>query len=93
MSNKKTNERKGKILVICNYYLPGYKSGGSLRTIVNMIERFKDKFDFSVITFNHDGDGIPYKTVKTNEWNDYEGIPVFYLSKDKITFSKIRCFS
>ncbi len=90
MSNKKTNERKGKILVICNYYLPGYKSGGSLRTIVNMIERFKDKFDFSVITFNHDGDGIPYKTVKTNEWNDYEGIPVFYLSKDKITFSKIR---
>jgi len=90
MSTEKYNETKKRILVICNYYLPGYKSGGSLRTIVNTIERFKDKFDFSVITFDHDGDRIRYETVKINEWNNINGIQVFYLSKDKITFSELR---
>ena len=28
-----------KILILVGNYLPGYKSGGALRSIVNMIER------------------------------------------------------
>ena len=82
--------KKPIILIFCNYYLPGYKSGGGMRSIVNMVARFKNQFEFRVITFDHDGDGKPYKNVKINDWNEIEGTPVYYLSKDKIKISKLR---
>ena len=61
-----------------------------MRTLVNMVERFKDKFDFRVITRDHDGDKISYPTVKIDEWNEVEGAKVFYLPQDKIKLSKLR---
>lgn len=61
-----------------------------MRTLVNMVERFKDRFDFRVITRDHDGDKISYPTVKIGEWNEVEGAKVFYLPQDKIKLSKLR---
>jgi glycosyltransferase involved in cell wall biosynthesis len=90
MRDDTNTERKGKILVICNYYLPGYKSGGSLRTIVNMVERLQDEFDFRIITLDHDGDRIPYSNVVIDNWNKVNGVEVFYLSQKSVNFSKIR---
>ncbi len=81
---------KPTVLIFCNYYLPGYKSGGGMRSIVNMVAHFKNQIDFRVVTFDHDGDGKPYTTVKINEWNEVEGTQVYYLSKDKIKISKLR---
>lgn len=83
---------KPKILVLCDYYLPGYKSGGGMRTIVNMIERLHEIYDFRIVTRDHDGklDKESYKTVKINEWNTLENAQVYYLSKDSIKISKIR---
>lgn len=81
---------KPVILIVCNYYLPGYKSGGGLRTLVHMVERFKDEFDFRIIARDHDGDEVPYATVKINDWNDVDGTKVFYLSRDKVKLSKLR---
>ena len=78
------------VLIICNYYLPGYKAGGGLRTIVNMVERFGSKFDFRIITFNHDGDNVPFSGVKTNDWNEIEKAKVFYLPTDAVKLSKLR---
>lgn len=83
-------QKKNKILIICNYYLPGYKGGGSLRTIVNTVERLKEKFDFRIVTLDHDGDKIPYDTVKINEWNDVGNAKVFYLSENRVKLSKLR---
>ncbi|MBA3601106.1 MAG: hypothetical protein H0W45_07650, partial [Acidobacteria bacterium] len=61
-----------------------------MRSIVNMVARFKNRFDFRVVTFDHDGDGEPYTTVNINDWNEIEGTQVYYLSKDKIKISKLR---
>lgn len=82
--------KKPVILIICNYYLPGYKSGGGLRSLVHMVERFRDKFDFRVITRDHDGDDVPYDTVKIDDWNNTENGQVYYLSKKNIKLSKLR---
>lgn len=90
MNSDGISNGKKKILIICNYYLPGYKSGGGLRTLVHMVERFKDKFDFYVVTGDHDGDETPYTSVKINDWNEVEGARVFYLSKEQIKLSKLR---
>lgn len=63
-----------------------------MRTIVNMVERLRHKFDFWIITRDHDGkqDRQTYTTVKINEWNEIRGSKVFYLSKKDIKISKIR---
>jgi glycosyltransferase involved in cell wall biosynthesis len=82
---------KPKILVFCDYYLPGYKSGGGMRTIVNMVERLHPEFDFRVVTRDHDGcdDFESYKTVNINEWNDLENAKVFFLPKNRVTISAV----
>ena len=90
MSQNARQAQKPVILIICNYYLPGYKAGGGLRTLVNMVERFKHKFDFKIITLDHDGDEIPYDSVKIDQWNDLDDTQVFYLSKSNVRLSKIR---
>ena len=90
MSENNISGNKPRILIICNYYLPGYKRGGGLRTLVNMVECFKDKFDFRIITRDNDGDGIPYNNVKINDWNSVNGAEVYYLSEDSVKISKLR---
>lgn len=83
---------KPKILILCDYYLPGYKSGGGMRTIVNMIDRLHHLYDFRVITRDHDGklDRRRYETVGIDRWNEIRNAQVFYLSKDSVKSSKIR---
>ncbi|MDQ3180673.1 MAG: glycosyltransferase [Acidobacteriota bacterium] len=91
MPNRELKNLKPKILVLCDYYLPGYKSGGGMRTIANMVECFHDIYDFWIITRDHDGklERQPYRNVKINEWNNVHYGKVFYLSRDKIKISKL----
>ena len=90
MSSPDNLRTKPRILIFCDFYLPGYKSGGGLRSVVNMVERFKTRYDFRVVTRDNDDDGVPYQNVKIDEWNDVEGARVFYLSKKNIRIFKLR---
>lgn len=83
---------KPKILVFCDYYLPGYKSGGGMRTIVNMVERLHQQFDYFIVTRDHDGreDFVSYNNVKLNDWNNLDNAQVFYLTKSEINISSIK---
>lgn len=91
MENIDQKQLKPKILIICDYYLPGYKSGGGMRTIVNMVESLNYYYDFWIITRDHDGklDCESYKNIKINEWNKIQEAKVFYLSKDMVKMSKL----
>lgn len=81
-----------KILVFSDYYLPGYKSGGGMRTIVNIVDRLGDRFKFYVVTRDHDGklDREPYTGVKINQWNKVGNAEVYYFSKDQMGFKLFR---
>lgn len=83
---------KLKILILSDFYLPGYKSGGAVRTLVSMVERMSDEFDFAVITRNHDGwgDFTPYPDVKIGEWNSIGNTPVYYFGTDGISGKTIK---
>jgi glycosyltransferase involved in cell wall biosynthesis len=80
------------ILVICDYYLPGFESGGALRTLVNMVDGLSDDFDFRIITRDHDGklNRNQYTSVKINTWNRIGKSEVYYLSKDQTRAGNIR---
>ncbi|QQS41965.1 MAG: glycosyltransferase family 4 protein [Acidobacteriota bacterium] len=75
---------KSRVLIISNFYLPGSKSGGGTRTIVNTVERLSDRFEFRIITRAYDAgrEKLRYENVRVGEWNRVGKSKVFYLEKD-----------
>lgn len=75
---------KKKILIFVDWYLPGYKAGGPIKSISSLVEYLKNDFDFLIVTSNCDfGESQPYSSVKSNVWikmND--STSVFYASKE-----------
>jgi len=72
---------KLSILVFLSHYLPAYKAGGQLRTIVNMVEHLSDEFEFWIITSDRDlGDVAAFPTIKTDSWQLVGKAHVYYAS-------------
>jgi len=72
---------KPTILTFVAYYLPGYKSGGPVRTIANMVEHLGDEFDFRIVSKDRDSfDKEPYPGVQVDAWNAVGKAQVFYAS-------------
>jgi glycosyltransferase involved in cell wall biosynthesis len=70
---------KPKILVLLGCYLPGFRSGGPVRTISCMVEALAPYFDFRIVTLNHDsGSKEKYDSVRTNSWNELGSASVYY---------------
>ncbi len=83
---------KKKILIFIDWFLPGYKAGGPVRSIANITEHLSEDFIFKIITTDTDySENIPYSSVKSNEWNTLsENVSVYYLSKDKLKIKTIK---
>jgi glycosyltransferase involved in cell wall biosynthesis len=80
-----------KILTTAGYYLPGYKGGGPIRTIANMVDRLGDEFEFKIITMDRDyGDTEPYPDVKLDGWNRVGKADVFYMSPNRRSLSDFK---
>lgn len=90
LNQGRTGSSKKKILVYCDFYLPSIKSGGGMWTVVNLVDRFCDRYDFYVVTRNYDskGDTAPYSTVKTGEWNQVGNARVFYVASPRLTIKQ-----
>ena len=79
-----------KILLLVGNYLPGFKSGGALRSTVNMVERLGDEFEFWIVTSDRDiGDTSGYSGVNKNKWNNVGKAKVFYVSPEESTIRNI----
>lgn len=81
---------KKRILVFCDFYLPGFKSGGGMWTVVNLVNRFADRYDFFVVTRNYEskGDRTPYTSVRSSSWNRVGNAEVFYLAESDYKLKK-----
>src|SRR5690554_987427 len=78
------------ILVFVSHYLPGYKAGGPLRTIANLVEHLGDEFHFKIVTGDRDfEDTQPYPGVITGEWNRVGAAEVYYMSSEMQNASSI----
>ena len=81
---------KKNIAVLIDWYLPGNKAGGPVKSVYSMLNLLKDEFNFFVITTDRDlGSSAPYKNVKSDKWVDHSGIPVYYISKTKLKSANI----
>lgn len=82
--------RKRRVLAFIGCYLPGYKAGGPIRTMVNLVDRLGDEFDFYIVTMNRDlGSSEPYASVVTDAWNTVGKAQVFYASSEGSSFRSL----
>lgn len=81
-----------KILVFTGYYLPGYKAGGPIRTVANMVELLSNEFDFYIVTGDRDfEDTKPYALIDKNKaWQDVGKAKVCYLAPSELGFKNIQ---
>lgn len=84
--------KRRKVLIFIDWYKPGYKAGGPIQSVANMVDNLKNEFDFLIVTRDTDYcENVPYKNVISNEWNKIEEhISVFYFSAENLTRNNIR---
>lgn len=67
------------ILTFIGHYLPGYKAGGPVRTISNMLNLLSGEYEFKIITRDRDLlENKTYPNILINQWNSLENCRVFY---------------
>ena len=77
-----------KIAILCGRYLPGYKDGGPVRTLINLTNCLGKEYNFIIITNDRDhGDKEPYKGIKYTEPNKVGDAEVWYLKPKGFTFN------
>lgn len=74
-----------KVLILTGRYLPGYKDGGPVRSILNLSEWMGDEYDIRIMCLDRDhGDAEPYKDIVIDDWNEVGKAKVYYTSKHSI---------
>lgn len=79
---------KEKILVLADWYEPGFKAGGPIRSCVNFTGYMKEDYDIYVMTGDRDlGDKQPYNNIEANKWVCREGVNIYYAGPSMIGWS------
>ncbi|MEZ4936291.1 MAG: glycosyltransferase [Crocinitomicaceae bacterium] len=82
---------KKKIMVFIDWYVPGFKAGGPIRSVFNIVCALKEDYNFFILTSAYDlGDTEPYKEIELNRWMDEDGVLIKYLDKDHIKNAVIK---
>ena len=74
------------VLICCDHYLPGYKAGGPITTLSNLVTAIRDRCRVFVLTSDRDYlDSQPYQGVDINGWTDFGDYMVRYLDRRSIS--------
>lgn len=73
-----------KVLIFTRRYLPGYKAGGPIRSVSNLVGHLGDDFKFNIVTSDRDSfEETPYPNVLIDEWMTVGKADVLYTSPSK----------
>ncbi|MGB8849249.1 MAG: glycosyltransferase family 4 protein [Candidatus Acidiferrales bacterium] len=79
------------IFVFADYYLPGYKAGGPIASLSNIVKLLGDEFEFFIFTRDRDaGENQPYSEVKCSEWVRVGKAKVLYSTDLSLRFIRRR---
>ncbi len=80
-----------KIMVFIDWYLPGYKAGGPIKSCVSLVERLNSFYNFRVVTTDTDLNEInPYPNIASNRWTTTsKDTSVFYCSREFLNMKNI----
>ena len=85
---------KSKVLIFIDWFLPGDKAGGPIRSCANLMDHLGNDFDFSVVTRDTDyTETKSYLGITSDAWNILpDGKRVYYISANQLnkeTISKL----
>jgi glycosyltransferase involved in cell wall biosynthesis len=79
------------VLALLERYLPGYKAGGPLRTVQNMVEQMGPPFRFRILTRDRDlGDARPYPGIVPGAWQPVGRGEAMYLPPRQVGLRGLR---
>lgn len=79
---------KKKLLILTDWFTPGYKAGGPIQSCVNICAALNNVYDIYVLTTDTDhGEEQPYAGIEANKWslNTTLNSKVCYLEKRKLS--------
>lgn len=80
-----------KVICVADYYLPGFKGGGPIRTIANMRKMLREYVEIAIFTRDRDlGSDEPYSSIQANCWTETEDGPIYYACPKKFTASGLK---
>jgi glycosyltransferase involved in cell wall biosynthesis len=73
------NTPKSSLLIVTDWFEPGSRAGGPIRSTANLAKLLATHVDLSVLTGSHDlGADKPYEGVAIGSWNSIENFRVWY---------------
>lgn len=88
---EKLTTPKPSILIFVEYYLPGYKSGGPVRSVANLVSLLAPAYTLFVVTRDRDHqDRTPYADITADTWITGADCQLMYLSPAKVNLRTIR---
>jgi glycosyltransferase involved in cell wall biosynthesis len=81
-----------KILILIEWFTPGYKAGGPIQSCLNIALALQHEYDIYVLTTDTDhGENAPYAGIEANQWqiNVQTGLKIFYTRKATISFEQM----
>jgi len=89
-SDKNAVKQRPKVLVMADWYTPGFRAGGPIRSVANFAAQLETDLDIYVLTTDRDlGMLHPYPDVRPNEWISLQHHQVCYLSPDRLSWRSI----
>jgi glycosyltransferase involved in cell wall biosynthesis len=80
---------KCRVLVLVPHYLPGFESGGPIRSIVNLVDHLGGRMDIAIITSDRDAaDNGPYEGIRAYQWMTVGNAKVLYVPSSDMTIAK-----
>lgn len=71
---------KPTVLALASFYLPGFRAGGPIRTIANMVQHLSDEFEFRILCSDRDlGDTYKYPGIDHKQWQSVGNALVCYV--------------
>jgi len=78
--------KKSNILIFMDYFTPGYKAGGPIQSITNLISIINSEFNVYVITRNNDwGSPCFYENIEVDTWISMVSYKIKYLRNHELT--------
>ena len=79
------------ILVFVRYYLPGYRAGGPVRSLSNLVRALESEYDFRVVCFDRDhGSDHPYPNLVPGQWQRQGDAMIRYAAPHELGFTFCR---
>jgi len=84
--------QRKKIMILIEWFIPGYKAGGPIQSCLNMCRVLKSEYDIYVFTTDKDhGEIDPYVGIATNEWITHKqlDIKIYYINQYKNFYKQL----